>query len=193
MVLKCLLLTGLSQTTTASCRALSRRRVSLELGPMQAESGLPASSAEFFAVMGSLSATTQGTVTSLFEIGALFGSLATMIFGNQLGRIRISLISSIIVVIGAVLQASSYGVAQIIVGRIVTGLGIGGLTSTAPVYLSECTKAVDRGSDVAKMLTTLIVSSLRSVCECETEADRFNPAGYRHRLLGELAAFMLVL
>lgn len=108
--------------------------------------------------MGNLSATAQGTVTSLFEIGALFGSLATMIFGNQLGRIRVSFISSIIVVIGAVLQASSYGVAQIIVGRIVTGLGIGGLTSTAPVYLSECTKAVDRGADVAKMLTTLIVS-----------------------------------
>lgn len=114
--------------------------------------------AEFFAVMGNLSATTQGTVTSLFEIGALFGSLATMIFGNQLGRIRVSFISSIFVVIGAVLQASSYGVAQIVVGRIVTGLGIGGLTSTAPVYLSECTKAVDRGADVAKMLTTLIVS-----------------------------------
>lgn len=55
-----------------------------------------------------------------------------------------------IMVIGAVLLASSYTVAQLIVGRIVTGIGNGMNSSTGPVYLSECSPAAFRGA----LLTT---------------------------------------
>lgn len=40
-------------------------------------------------------------------------------------------------VIGAILQASSYGLAQFIIGRIVTGIGNGLNTSTVPTWQSE--------------------------------------------------------
>lgn len=54
-------------------------------------------------------------------------------------------------------RASQFGVPQFIVGRIVNGLGLGILTSTAPPYISECSSAAKRGRNIAIMLTSLIV------------------------------------
>lgn len=47
--------------------------------------------------------------------------------------------------LGAIIQCSSYTVAQLIVGRIITGVGIGMLTSGVPVYQAECCEPEDRG------------------------------------------------
>ena len=47
--------------------------------------------------------------------------------------------------IGAILQIASYGVPQMIVGRIVAGLGNGMNTATAPVWQAETSKAAWRG------------------------------------------------
>lgn len=47
--------------------------------------------------------------------------------------------------IGAIIQISAYSVAQMIVGRIIAGIGNGLNTSTAPVWQSETCKASWRG------------------------------------------------
>jgi hypothetical protein len=48
-------------------------------------------------------------------------------------------------VIGAILQASSYSRAQIIVGRIVSGMGMGVINSTVPVVQAEFSPKATRG------------------------------------------------
>lgn len=48
-------------------------------------------------------------------------------------------------IVGAVLQASSYGRAQLIVGRIVSGLGLGIINSTVPVLQAEFSPKATRG------------------------------------------------
>lgn len=57
--------------------------------------------------------------------------------------------ASIIFVIGAVLQSASYSVAQMIVGRIVLGLGVGCCSAEVPLYLSEVAPANIRGQLIA--------------------------------------------
>ena len=47
--------------------------------------------------------------------------------------------------IGAILQITAYSVPQMIIGRIVAGLGNGLNTATAPVWQSETSKAAWRG------------------------------------------------
>ena len=47
--------------------------------------------------------------------------------------------------IGGIIQCTSFSLAQLIVGRIVTGLGNGFITSTVPIYQSECSKSHKRG------------------------------------------------
>ncbi|KAF9230631.1 general substrate transporter [Melanogaster broomeanus] len=49
-------------------------------------------------------------------------------------------------IIGAILQATSYSYAQLVVARIITGMGNGLNTSTVPTYHAECSPAAKRGS-----------------------------------------------
>lgn len=66
-----------------------------------------------------------------------------------------SLVASIFTLIGSILEASSFGLAQFIVGRIILGAGVGQLSSIVPVWLSETSAAANRGRQV--VLTGLFI------------------------------------
>lgn len=55
------------------------------------------------------------------------------------------LLGTTVMSIGAVLQIAAYGVPQMIVGRIIAGIGNGLNTATAPVRQGETSKASWRG------------------------------------------------
>ena len=76
--------------------------------------------------------------------------------GDRLGRIRTIMIGAALNTVGSIFQASSFSLGQLIVGRIVSGLGFGALTATAPNWQSECSKAEHRGSVV--ILESLFIS-----------------------------------
>ena len=62
-----------------------------------------------------------------------------------MGRKKSILLGTTVMSIGAILQITAYSVPQMIVGRIVAGLGNGLNTATAPVWQSETSKAAWRG------------------------------------------------
>ncbi|KAF2091332.1 general substrate transporter [Saccharata proteae CBS 121410] len=95
------------------------------------------------------SSTLQGTVVALYEIGCFFGAIFTFMFGERLGRRKCILLGCTVLTIGAAIQCSSYTIAQLIVGRIVAGLGNGLNTATIPVWHAELMKAKDRGKGLA--------------------------------------------
>jgi sugar porter (SP) family MFS transporter len=76
----------------------------------------------------------------------MFGSLSCYGLGDKLGRIRTIAAGSILVIVGSVLLSSSFSLAQLIVGRLVLGLGFGMLTATVPVWQSESSPAEHRGA-----------------------------------------------
>ena len=84
-------------------------------------------------------------VVSIYEVGCIFGAIAVLLYGEKLGRKRALVLGGIIVIVGTILQVSSYTRAQFIVGRIVTGLGNGINTSTLGIYQSETCPAKSRG------------------------------------------------
>ncbi|KFY35141.1 hypothetical protein V494_06181 [Pseudogymnoascus sp. VKM F-4513 (FW-928)] len=87
-----------------------------------------------------------GTVMGLYNIGGIFGSLLCIYFGDRLGRKRVIAIASSVAIVGAILMATAFGVAQLIVARLVLGLGTGGYLATVPVWQSELSRASDRGA-----------------------------------------------
>lgn len=64
-----------------------------------------------------------GIVVAAYNLGCFVGSIPTIWIGNWLGRRRTIFLGSFIMVIGAILQCTAYHLPQLIVGRIVTGLG----------------------------------------------------------------------
>jgi MFS family permease len=66
-----------------------------------------------------------------------------------------SLEGGIFTLIGSILEASSFGLPQFIVGRVILGAGVGQLSSIVPVWLSETSGAKNRGRQV--VLTGLFI------------------------------------
>ncbi|GAM42164.1 hypothetical protein TCE0_043f15883 [Talaromyces pinophilus] len=92
--------------------------------------------------------TIQGTVTALYAAGGLIGAVSCVHQGDKLGRRRIIMIAFLIQIIGATLMASSFTLAQLIVSRILIGIGTGGVLATVPVWQSEISTASRRGAHV---------------------------------------------
>ena|ERR1700761_5178969 len=61
----------------------------------------------------------QGTVVAMYTLGAFFGSLSCIYIGDKLGRVRTIQLGAAVNVLGAILQSSSFSLAQLIVGRLV--------------------------------------------------------------------------
>ncbi|KAK0242845.1 general substrate transporter [Armillaria nabsnona] len=90
--------------------------------------------------------TLQSFVVAIYEIGCLMGALSNLWLGDKLGRRKTMVIGAIIMTIGAILQTTSFSYAQLVVARIITGVGNGLNTSTVPAYHAECSPAAKRGS-----------------------------------------------
>ncbi|KAJ5986346.1 general substrate transporter [Penicillium sp. IBT 35674x] len=86
-----------------------------------------------------------GTVTAIYDVGCCLGSLLAYSVGERLGRRNTILLGTVVMTIGAILQASSYSLGQMMAGRIVAGIGNGFNTSTAPIWQVETSKAQWRG------------------------------------------------
>ncbi|KAJ3855635.1 general substrate transporter [Lentinula lateritia] len=91
-------------------------------------------------------ATLQSFLVAIYEIGCLSGALINLVLGDRFGRKRTIALGCFIMTIGAIIQAASYSYSQIIVARIITGVGNGLNTSTVPAYHAECSPPHQRGS-----------------------------------------------
>ncbi|GAB1521733.1 hypothetical protein RhiTH_004830 [Rhizoctonia solani] len=90
-------------------------------------------------------ATLQSLLVAIYEIGCLIGALSNLWVGEKLGRRRTIAVGGIIMIIGAILQTASFSYAQMLVARVITGLGNGLNTSTVPAYHAECASPEKRG------------------------------------------------
>ncbi|KAF9530810.1 general substrate transporter [Crepidotus variabilis] len=106
----------------------------------------------FLETMGNPKPDLQGTIVSLYDIGCFVGAMSTMFFGEVLGRKKTFLIGITIMSVGAIVQASAYGIAQLIASRLITGIGNGINTATAPIWQSETSKPSWRGKLVVLQL-----------------------------------------
>lgn len=71
------------------------------------------------------SANYLGLIVALYNIGCLAGCVVAAIFGNDLGRKRTIIWGNVIMIIGAIIQASTFGAPQLIAGRLISGVGNG--------------------------------------------------------------------
>ncbi|KAJ5689466.1 hypothetical protein N7462_003858 [Penicillium macrosclerotiorum] len=93
--------------------------------------------------------TIQGTVVAVYTIGGFLGTFSCIWLGDRLGRRRVIMTGSVIQIIGAILNASAYSLAQLIACRMIIGIGTGAFLATVPLWQSEISPARKRGSHVA--------------------------------------------
>ncbi|KAM0723568.1 hypothetical protein Q7P37_000555 [Cladosporium fusiforme] len=86
-----------------------------------------------------------GITVASYCLGALIGCVINFMVGDLLGRRYMIWLAMGLIIVGATLQTSSYTLAHLIVGRIITGFGTGIDSSTVPMYQSELSKREWRG------------------------------------------------
>ncbi|KFA72819.1 hypothetical protein S40288_09506 [Stachybotrys chartarum IBT 40288] len=92
--------------------------------------------------------TLQGFVVATFTLGALVGALSCSYTGDKFGRRNVIFAAGICTLVGQVLECSAFHLSQLIVGRVIVGLGVGQLSSIVPVWQSETSGAKNRGKHV---------------------------------------------
>lgn len=93
-------------------------------------------------------AAVESNVVSVFQAGAFWGAIFMYPIGELVGRKAGLIISGFLLTFGAAISLISNlerGLGAIYAGRVLTGIGIGGCSGLAPIYVSEISPASIRG------------------------------------------------
>lgn len=67
----------------------------------------------------------EGQIVSTYTLGCVVGAVVTIFTGDPLGRRRSILFGCLLLLIGGTLQGTAFGLAHMIIGRVISGFGIG--------------------------------------------------------------------
>ncbi|KAF4551904.1 Sugar (and other) transporter-like protein 24 [Elsinoe fawcettii] len=87
----------------------------------------------------------QEIATAATTIGSIFGAAILGMFADKWGRKPCLFISDIFFTIGAIIIAFSFSLAQLTVGRLILGVGVGGAAVICPLYITELAPTAVRG------------------------------------------------
>ncbi|KAL3419260.1 sugar transporter [Phlyctema vagabunda] len=129
----------------------------LALSSFKVDFGLPLGKTGF---ENTKNAQVASNVVSLLTAGCFFGAIAAAFLNERYGR-RLALMGfSVVFLIGAAIQTSaSHSLGQIYAGRVIAGLGVGGMSSITPIFVAEnCPPAV-RGRITGLFQEFLVIGS----------------------------------
>ncbi|OTB01413.1 hypothetical protein M426DRAFT_266340 [Hypoxylon sp. CI-4A] len=86
-----------------------------------------------------------GAVVAIYIAGEALGSISQILIADRLGRIRFMQLAAVVVTIGCAVQTGSINVGMFLAGRCIAGIGVGALSGTVPVYLTEISAPKTRG------------------------------------------------
>ncbi|KAF2724999.1 quinate permease [Polychaeton citri CBS 116435] len=90
----------------------------------------------------------KSNIVSVYQAGAFFGSLFAYASAYFLGRKKSLTLWSVIFVLGAGLTlgpSASRGLGMMYAGRVITGIGVGAVSMTTPIYIAEIAPPAVRG------------------------------------------------
>jgi MFS family permease len=90
-------------------------------------------------------ANVKGITVACFNAGCFVGALWCIFWGDRFGRRKAIFIGTFVMLLGAIIQTSSFSLAQFIAGRTILGAGNGINTATVPIWQSEVSKSHRRG------------------------------------------------
>ncbi|KAG6906393.1 hypothetical protein DXG01_014159 [Tephrocybe rancida] len=91
----------------------------------------------------------SSNVVSVLQAGAFFGALGSAPVSSKIGRkwtlVAFTLVFSLGAILTTVAKDKTHGLKLIYAGRVISGLGVGGISAVAPAFVSECSPKEVRG------------------------------------------------
>ncbi|KAF2213814.1 hypothetical protein CERZMDRAFT_95847 [Cercospora zeae-maydis SCOH1-5] len=128
----------------------------------------------------------SGNIVSVLQAGCFFGALASFFVSDKFGRKTALIFADVIFIIGSIIQTcsglSSTSLAELYVGRVVGGFGVGLISAVVPTYIGENANKEIRGRCIGCMQlfnVTGIMLSYFVNYGCNQNISSTNPAQWR--------------
>ncbi|KAK1148368.1 hypothetical protein N8T08_010179 [Aspergillus melleus] len=92
-----------------------------------------------------LSPSEKEMITALCSAGAFVGAIIAGLIADRFGRKDTIYVGCFLFTVGAILQAAAYSLAQMAVGRLIVGFGVGSAAMIVPMYIAELAPTKHRG------------------------------------------------
>ncbi|GAA6019267.1 hypothetical protein JCM10207_005059 [Rhodosporidiobolus poonsookiae] len=146
--------------------------------------GVKASQVFIDAIMGpghtALSSSKDSLITSILSAGTFFGALGAGDIADMIGRRLTIIIGCAIYLAGVVIQMfAAEGLAAIVVGRVVAGVGVGFVSAIIILYMSEISPRKVRGALVSGYQFAITIGIMLASIVCNYTQDRSDSGSYR--------------
>ncbi|CAK1364295.1 unnamed protein product [Cercospora beticola] len=128
----------------------------------------------------------SGNIVSVLQAGCFFGALASFFVSDKFGRKKALIFADVIFIIGSIIQTcsglTSTSLAELYVGRVVGGFGVGLISAVVPTYIGENANKEIRGRCIGCMQlfnVTGIMLSYFVNYGCNQNIASTNPAQWR--------------
>jgi sugar porter (SP) family MFS transporter len=152
----------------------------LNINQFKHDYGTPGHHVEVAAPGGYLySDSDKSIIVSILSAGTVVGALTAGYIADRLGRKIAIQLGCVIYTIGVVLQMAVPSVALLVTGRAIAGVGVGFVSATVIMYVSEITPKSIRGSIVSGYQFAITLGLLISAIVAYLTKDLTNSGAYR--------------
>ncbi|KAI0364809.1 AmMst-1 [Pilatotrama ljubarskyi] len=127
----------------------------------------------------SVSTSRESLIVSILSAGTFLGALAGAIAADILGRRMSILLSCVVFCLGVSLQTAGTNLVTFVVGRFFAGLGVGLISTLAPMYQAECAPKSTRGALVSCYQWAITVGLLLAAIVNNATKDRPDHSSWR--------------
>ncbi|KAF8549115.1 general substrate transporter [Imleria badia] len=126
-----------------------------------------------------LTSSHNSLITSILSAGTFFGALIAGDVADRFGRRPTIIVGCVIYIIGCVLQVAASGLALIVVGRLIAGVGVGFVSAIIILYMSEICPRKVRGALVSGYQFCITIGLLLAACVTYATESRTDTGSYR--------------
>lgn len=123
----------------------------------------------------------EGIIAAIYDIGCFLGAGLAFFTADRWGRKGSVMWGSWIMVVGTILQTSATERIQMIISRVVTGIGNGVNTVNVPIWQAESFKSQNRGvSDWKMVLLRRLLTSIGYAYHSKRSDRSWSSSFYLH-------------
>ncbi|KAI1284379.1 general substrate transporter [Xylaria sp. FL0933] len=126
-----------------------------------------------------LTGSSKAIIISVLSLGTFVGALVAGDFADLVGRRTTILGSCLIFLIGVIFQVASAGLPLLVVGRVIAGLGVGGVSAILILYMSEIAPRKVRGAIVSGYQFCITIGLLLASAIDYATQNRTDSTSYR--------------
>jgi SP family sugar:H+ symporter-like MFS transporter len=126
-----------------------------------------------------LSSSQKSLITSILSAGTFFGALLGGEIAERIGRRTTIMLSCLVYAIGVAIQTAAVNVGTLVAGRLIAGFGVGGVSATVILYVSEISPRKVRGMLVSVYQWAITIGLLVASGVDQGTKDRNDRSSYR--------------